>query len=210
MPASDQGERQVDPGTAVLIENLGPDDQDDPGTAVLLENLGPDHLPTGVSHNFSTEESDDLEGSLEEDDVLEDDVLDQKDVLEYDEFFNEEDKPGGYRVALTTTDEGYQSMNKQEHVNMGIEDDVHSDSDSVRTDNRDSSLPPAVKDRLSSYFAQELLDGLKLSKDQLVDSIDRICSSMPDLLREYSTLAESHARSGPQERACIFVRHQRK
>ena len=114
-----------------------------------------------------------------------------------------------YPLAPTTTDEGYQSMNKQEQMDAD-EEDAQSDADSVRTDNRDSGLPSNVKERLSSHFAQELLDNLQLPKHQLVESIDRICSSMPDLLREYSTFVGSNARSDLQERACIFVRHQRK
>lgn len=114
-----------------------------------------------------------------------------------------------YPAAPTMTDEGYQSMDKQQQVQVDEEDAV-SDADSVRTDNRESGLSPSVKDRLSSYFAQELLDSLRLAKHEIVEAIDRICSSLPDLLLEYSTLMGSHARPGAQEHACIFVRHQRK
>ena len=110
--------------------------------------------------------------------------------------------------APTMTDEGYHSMTKQVNSEIGEEDAV-SDADSVRTDNRDSGLPQNVKEQLSTYFAQEILDNIQLANDELANAIDDICVSLPELLREFSTLVENHARPGLEERACIFVRHQR-
>ena len=106
------------------------------------------------------------------------------------------------------TDSGYQSMTKQGHSETDG-DDADSNADSVRTDNRESGLPQNVKEQLSTYFAQEILDSIQLAKDELSNAIDEICSSLPELLREFSTLVEIHARPGLEERACIFVRHQR-
>ena len=110
--------------------------------------------------------------------------------------------------APTMTDEGYHSMTKQGNSEIGEKDAV-SDADSVRTDNRDSGLPQNVKEQLSTYFAQEILDNIQLANDELANAIDDICFSLPELLREFSTLVENHARPGLEERACIFVRHQR-
>jgi hypothetical protein len=112
-------------------------------------------------------------------------------------------------VAIAMTDEGYQSMTKQENLDTG-EVDAVSDRDSVRTDNRDSRLPQNVKEQLSIYFAQEILDNIQLTGDEVAGAIDDICSALPDLLREFSTLVARQARPGIEERACIFVRHQRK
>lgn len=112
-------------------------------------------------------------------------------------------------TARTMTDEGYQSMTKQEDVAVDLADEV-SDADSVRTDNRDSALPRHVKERLSNLFAQEIVEDVQLGQEELTTAIDNLCYSLPDLLREFSTLVSDHARPGIQERACIFVRHQRK
>jgi hypothetical protein len=106
------------------------------------------------------------------------------------------------------TDSGYQSMTRPGSLETG-EDDTDSNADSVRTDNRDSGLPENVKEQLSTYFAQEILDSIQLAKADVANAIDDICSSLPELLREFSTLVEIHARPGLEERACIFVRHQR-
>ena len=112
-------------------------------------------------------------------------------------------------IAPTMTDEGYQSMDKQDSLDKGDVEAV-SDADSVRTDNRDSGLPPNVKEQLSTYFAQEILDNLELTGDELAGAIDDICNPLPDLLREFSALVARQAKPGIEERACIFVRHQRK
>jgi hypothetical protein len=129
-----------------------------------------------------------------------------KSVTEYGDVM---DFPTATTIAPTMTDEGHQSMTKQDNLGRG-EVDVVSDADSVCTDNRDSSLPQNVKEQLSTYFAQGILDNIQLTRDEVACAIDDICNVLPGLLREFSTLVAERAKPGIEERACTFVRHQRK
>ena len=115
----------------------------------------------------------------------------------------------GTTVAPTMTDEGYCSMDKQQAEDLANED-ARSDTDSVRTDNRESGLPREMKERLSESFADEILGDLRLQDGELANALEKISSVLPDLLRDFSTLAECRAQGSVEEKACIFVRHQRK
>lgn len=112
-------------------------------------------------------------------------------------------------IAPAMTDEGYQSMAKTEDAKHG-DNDAESNADSVRTDNRDSSLPQSVKEYLSALFAQEVLDNIETGQEELEAAMETISPSLPGLLKEFSTLVACNASPGVEEKACVFVRHQRK
>lgn len=112
-------------------------------------------------------------------------------------------------VAQSMTDEGYYSADKQAAAEV-VYEDSEIDTDSVRTDNRDSGLNRDTKDQLSECFAQEILNDLRLKGTELTAAVEKICVSLPELLREFSILVERQAEKGLEEKACIFVRHQRK
>lgn len=110
-------------------------------------------------------------------------------------------------VAPAFTDSGYRSLDKKEEAQREVD---FSDTDSVRSDNRDSGLTFDVKRRLASEFARELTDNLSLPATETTEAIAQIVSVLPDLLQQYAVIAHHEARPGIQQRAAVFVRHQRK
>ena len=218
--------RQADPQEAIN-EKLLSSVVDAPSVRETMETY---MLPTSIGHDAYTSFSEGYEGEQEE---YEDDETPRfgKTPRQYDvardaavaattditgsKFTKTENTidaptaPMAPTTAPTMTDEGYHSMDKEEKPSAN-EDETASNADSVRTDNRDSALPRHVKEQLSTYFAQEILDNVQLPGEELVSCIDSIYSSLPELFREFSTLVAQSARAGIEERACIFVRHQRK
>ena len=111
--------------------------------------------------------------------------------------------------AITITDEGYVSMNKSEKPTAEGEEVLDkSDIASIQTDTRDIGLTTETKMHLANLFVNELLEDLPMHKtDRSVWS--SAADALPDLLRQFSIMLESRARSGLEEKATTFVRHRR-
>ena len=181
---------QTDPQEA-LNEKLLSSIVDDPSVRETMEKH---MIPTSIGHDAYASFSEGYESEQEEDEDDETAIF-EKTLRQYDvaqdaavaattditgsKFTKTENiidapmAPTAPTTAPTMTDEGYHSMDKEENPSAN-EDETASNADSVRTDNRDSALPRHVKEQLSTYFAQEILDNVQLPEEELVSCIDSI------------------------------------
>ena len=108
------------------------------------------------------------------------------------------------------SDPGYHTESMAEKFSTSISaGDGFEDGASGRTDCESLHMPSDVKGRLIRMFADELFAELDIQHNHRRSTAIQILDRIPDLLKDFSILKKDIARSRPERKATVLVRHAR-